>query len=122
MEKKSAATISAAEQQLDGWPLPAVLVERTLSMRRCVAAFRNAVSCSGDNVDPAMPSPLVGNGNAREADGLFVKTVLQTAESEANKQRVEESTKMEEESRYVMPNRLPLSLHLNRRFQDRYRR
>jgi len=40
-----------------------------------------------------MPSPLVGNGNAKEADGLFVKTLLQTAESEANKQRVDESTK-----------------------------
>jgi hypothetical protein len=43
-----------------------------------------------------MPSPLVGNGNAKEADGLFVKTLLQTAESQANKQRVDESTKMEE--------------------------
>jgi hypothetical protein len=37
MEKKSAATMSAAEQQLEGWPLPATLVERTLSMRKCVA-------------------------------------------------------------------------------------
>lgn len=34
-----------------------------------------------------------------EADGLFVKTLLQAAELEANKQRVEESTKVEEKFR-----------------------
>src|SRR5689334_8237360 len=38
-EKKSVATMSAAEQQLDGWPLPASLVERTLSIRSWAALF-----------------------------------------------------------------------------------
>src|SRR5512143_202917 len=57
-EKKRAATISAAEQQLEGWPLPASLVDRTLSMRKCVALLCSAVNCSWDNVEPAMPSPL----------------------------------------------------------------
>jgi hypothetical protein len=35
--KNNAATISAAEQQLDGCPLPAAVVARTLAIRRVVA-------------------------------------------------------------------------------------
>src|SRR5262245_54634127 len=40
--KNSAATRSAAEQQLVGWPLPASDVDRTESMRRRVAAVIKA--------------------------------------------------------------------------------
>src|SRR5687768_3909624 len=40
--KKRAATISAAEQHVLGWPLPASLVARTESIRRRVAMFISA--------------------------------------------------------------------------------
>src|SRR5512146_454014 len=90
-EKKRAATISAAEQQLEGWPLPASLVDRTLSMRKCVALLCSAVNCSWDNVEPAMPSPLLWNKVAGEAEGLPEKTVFQAAGFEPNKQRAGES-------------------------------
>jgi hypothetical protein len=43
-----------------------------------------------------MPSPFSGERIAKEADGLCVKTVLHAANCEASKQRVEESTKVEE--------------------------
>src|SRR5687768_14629598 len=36
--------ISAAEQQVEGWPLPASLVERTESMRSRVAMFFSALT------------------------------------------------------------------------------
>ena len=38
--KKSVATISAADKQVVGCPLPASLVERTQSMRSLVAMLR----------------------------------------------------------------------------------
>ena len=40
--KKSAATMSAADMQLVGWPLPASDVERTESMRSWAAILRSA--------------------------------------------------------------------------------
>jgi hypothetical protein len=39
--------ISAAEQQLVGWPLPAAVVDSIESMRRRVAMLRNAFSSEG---------------------------------------------------------------------------
>jgi hypothetical protein len=57
-EKKRAATMSAAEQQLDGCPLPASLVARTLSIRRCVALFCSSVSNSGEAVELAIGTPF----------------------------------------------------------------
>src|SRR5690606_599246 len=42
--KKRAATMSAAEQQEDGCPLPAAVVLRTESMRRRVAMLWSAVT------------------------------------------------------------------------------
>jgi hypothetical protein len=45
-----------------------------------------------------MPSPFSGERIAKEADGPCVKTVLPAAKCEASKQRVEESTKVEEKS------------------------
>src|SRR4029077_13831814 len=57
-EKNSAATISAAEQQLDGCPLPASLVARTLSIRRCVALFCSSASNSGEVVELAIGTPF----------------------------------------------------------------
>ncbi len=65
-EKKRAATRSAAEQQLEGWPLPASLVDRTLSMRRCVAAFRRAATCSCEGVDTGMALLIMGTAIARK--------------------------------------------------------
>ena len=41
-EKNNVETISAAEQQLVGWPLAAAVVERMESMRSCVATFLSA--------------------------------------------------------------------------------
>ena len=40
--KKSAAMISAAEQQVLGWPLPAAVVDTTESIRSRVAMFISA--------------------------------------------------------------------------------
>src|SRR5881409_3085568 len=57
-EKKRAATMSAAEQQLDGCPLPASLVARTLSIRSCVALFCSSVSNSGEAVELAIGTPF----------------------------------------------------------------
>src|SRR6476660_2850924 len=57
-EKKSAATISAAEQQLEGCPLPASVVARTLSIRSCVALFCNAASKSSETVELAIGAPF----------------------------------------------------------------
>jgi hypothetical protein len=57
-EKKRAATISAAEQQLDGCPLPASLVARTLSILSCVALFCSSVSTSGEGVALAIGTPF----------------------------------------------------------------
>jgi hypothetical protein len=57
-EKNSAATISAAEQQLDGCPLPASLVARTLSIRSCVALFCSSASNSGWVVELAIGTPF----------------------------------------------------------------
>jgi hypothetical protein len=37
--KNSAATRSAADAHVVGWPLPAAVVERIESMRSCVATF-----------------------------------------------------------------------------------
>jgi hypothetical protein len=42
--KKSVATISAADRQLVGWPVPASVVERTESIRSWVATFCRAAS------------------------------------------------------------------------------
>jgi hypothetical protein len=42
-EKNNAATISAAEQQLVGWPVPDSDVARILSIRSVVALFRSRV-------------------------------------------------------------------------------
>jgi hypothetical protein len=58
MEKKRVATMSAAEQQLDGCPLPASLVARTLSIRSCVALFCSSVSNSGEAVELAIGTPF----------------------------------------------------------------
>jgi hypothetical protein len=57
-EKNRAATMSAAEQQLEGWPLPASLVARTLSIRSCVALLCSAVSNSGEVVELAIGTPF----------------------------------------------------------------
>jgi hypothetical protein len=57
-EKKSAATISAAEQQLEGWPLPASVVARTLSIRSWVALLCNSVSNSGEAAELAIKTPF----------------------------------------------------------------
>jgi hypothetical protein len=57
-EKKRAATMSAAEQQLEGCPLPASLVARTLSIRSCVALFCSSVSNSGEAVELAIGTPF----------------------------------------------------------------
>jgi hypothetical protein len=46
-EKNKTATMSAAEQQLEGCPLPASLVALTLSIRRCVALLARVVRRSG---------------------------------------------------------------------------
>ena len=43
-QKNSAATMSAADAQEVGWPLPASLVARTQSMRSRVATFFNAAT------------------------------------------------------------------------------
>jgi len=50
--------MSAAEQQLDGCPLPASLVARTLSIRSCVALFCSSVSTSGEAVELAIGTPF----------------------------------------------------------------
>ena len=59
-EKKRVATISAAEQQLVGCPLPASVVERTLSIRsRAALCVRIAIRAScgiGPDMDKT-PSP-----------------------------------------------------------------
>src|SRR5574341_1843449 len=55
-EKNSAATMSAAEQQLEGCPLPASEVARTLSMRRCVALLAIAAIRASCVVRAAMRS------------------------------------------------------------------
>ena len=52
-EKNRTATMSAAEQQLEGCPLPASVVAFTLSMRRCVALLAKAVRRSGVAVEAA---------------------------------------------------------------------
>src|SRR5829696_7279919 len=57
-EKNKVATISAAEQQLDGWPLPASLVARTLLIRSSVALLCNAVRMSGEAVGLAIGTPF----------------------------------------------------------------
>jgi hypothetical protein len=57
-EKNKAATISAAEAQLEGWPLPASLVARTLLMRSWVALLCKALSNSGEAAKPAMDDPF----------------------------------------------------------------
>src|SRR5688572_30737188 len=56
--KKSTATMSAAEQQLDGCPLPASEVARTLSIRRVVALFWSAVINAGLAIPGDISSPL----------------------------------------------------------------
>src|SRR5437867_1376372 len=57
--KNNAATMSAAEQQLDGCPLPASVVARTLSIRRVVALFCSAViSCRVDTLGEPILSPF----------------------------------------------------------------
>jgi hypothetical protein len=50
-EKKRTATISAAEQQLEGWPLPASEVALTLSIRRFVALFWRRVTASEESAE-----------------------------------------------------------------------
>ncbi len=87
--------MSAAEQQLEGWPLPATLVDRTLSIRKCVAAFRRAASCSWDDVDPgmvllSMGTEIAKSGHPREGRGL------KRVEFEASKPRAKESMKLKE--------------------------
>lgn len=57
-EKNNAATMSAADAQLDGWPLPASLVARTLLMRSWVALLRRVLSNSGEAAKPAMGDPF----------------------------------------------------------------
>jgi hypothetical protein len=57
-EKKSVATMSAAEQQLDGWPLAASDVARTLSIRSCVALLWRALRDSGDRAALAIGTPF----------------------------------------------------------------
>ena len=59
-EKNNVATMSAADAQLDGCPLPASLVARTLSIRSWVALFCKAVSSSDEVTEPAMDSPFSG--------------------------------------------------------------
>src|SRR5690349_19713481 len=72
--KKSAATRSAAEQQLVGWPLPASDVDRTDSMRRRVAAFFSAGSSEARSRLIGLPivdQPLVsGESIQRRANTL----------------------------------------------------
>jgi hypothetical protein len=53
-EKNSVATISAAEQQLVGWPVPDSDVDRTLSIRSAAALFFNKVISAA--FAEAMPS------------------------------------------------------------------
>ena len=87
--------MSAAEQQLEGWPLPATLVDRTLSIRKCVAAFRRAASCSWDDVDPGMVLLSMGTEIAKSRhprEGRDLKRV----EFEASKPRAKESMKLKE--------------------------
>jgi hypothetical protein len=62
--------MSAAEQQLEGWPLPATLVDRTLYMRKWVAAFRRAENCSCVKVAPGMCSPCCGIAMKRTIRGM----------------------------------------------------
>jgi hypothetical protein len=57
-EKNRAATMSAAEQQLDGCPLPASVVARTLSILSCVALFCSSASTSGEAVELAIGTPF----------------------------------------------------------------
>jgi hypothetical protein len=53
-EKNKAATRSAAEAQLEGCPLPASLVARTLLMRSWVALLCKAVRSSDEATEPAI--------------------------------------------------------------------
>src|SRR5215213_5075718 len=57
-EKNKVATMSAAEQQLDGCPLPASLVARTLSILSSVALLCNAVRMSGEAVVLGIGTPF----------------------------------------------------------------
>src|SRR4029079_12543261 len=91
--------MSAAEQQLEGWPLPATLVDRTLSIRKCVAAFRRAASCSWDVVDPGMV--LLDSALSRMGTKIaksrhpWEGRGLKRVELEASKPGVKESMKLQ---------------------------
>ena len=71
--------MSAAEQQLEGCPLPASVVAFTLSMRRCVALLANAIRRSGVAVEAAeavMRDPFrMGTDKFRVIDWMMVERV-----------------------------------------------
>src|SRR5574341_760312 len=72
-EKNNVATISAAEQQLDGWPLPASLVARTLSILSTAALWRNmAAGAEVWVLIGPIASPYAGERNASTVDGREV--------------------------------------------------
>src|SRR5207249_12334496 len=71
-EKNRVATISAAERQLVGCPLPAAVVARTLRIRKRVASFLRLATIS----------VVLGKGNSPSLDGWNIyKTLARTGET-----------------------------------------